>query len=152
MTDGPGPAGAPGEAPPRYTPDGELVPPPSAADVLYEPQGPFCWITLNRPLVLNAIDWSVRRQLARAIEQAGRDEEVRAVVLRGAGRAFCAGGDVQRMDEQGGSSTRAKFAQVRTGEIVRAQLDLEKPCVAAVRGPAIGLGASIALMLSLIHI
>ena len=139
MTDGPGTAGAPGEAPPRYTPDGQLVPPPSASDVLYEPQGPFCWITLNRPLVLNAIDWSVRRQLARAIEQAGRDEEVRAVVLRGAGRAFCAGGDMQASPEPPDGVATPGFL-----ELVLALWNLEKPVIAAVRGHAVGLGCELA--------
>lgn len=139
MTDGPGPSGAPGATPPRYTPDGELVPPPSAADVLYEPQGSFCWITLNRPLVLNAIDWSVRRQLARAIDQAARDEDVRAVVLRGAGRAFCAGGDMQASPEPADGVAAPDFL-----ELVLALWNLEKPVIAAVRGHAVGLGCELA--------
>ena len=108
-------------------------------------EGDVLVMTLNRPERLNAVHPPLRMELIRAFNELDEDES-RAVVITGAGRAFCAGGDVQRMDEQGGSSTRVQFAQVRTGEIVRAQLDLEKPCVAAVRGPAIGLGASIALM------
>ncbi len=131
--------GASGEAPPRYTPEGKLVPPPSADDVLYEAEAPLCWITLNRPLVLNAIDWSVRRQLARAIDQAARDEEVRAVVLRGAGRAFSAGGDMQSSPEPDDGVATPGFL-----DLVLALWNLEKPVIAAVRGHAVGLGCELA--------
>ena len=107
-------------------------------------------MTLNRPERLNAVHPPLRRELIRAFNELDDDDESRAVLLTGAGRAFCAGGDVQRMNEQGGSNTRAKFAQVRTGEILRAHLDLEKPIVAAVNGPAIGLGATLALMCDIV--
>ena len=108
-------------------------------------EGHVLVMTLNRPERLNAVHKPLRRELIRAFLELDEDES-RAVVITGAGRAFCAGGDVQRMDAQGGSNPRARIAQVRTGEIVRAQLDVEKPIVAAVRGPAIGLGASLALL------
>ena len=109
-------------------------------------EGHVLVMTLNRPERLNAVHPPLRRELIRAFNELDDDDESRAVLMTGAGRAFCAGGDVQRMNEQGGSNTRAKFAQVRTGEILRAHLDLEKPIVAAVNGPAIGLGATLALM------
>lgn len=127
------------EPPPRYTPDGELVPPPSAADVLYEPADGFARITLNRPLVLNAVDWSVRRGLARAIEQAAGDEDARAVVLRGSGRAFCAGGDMQSSPEPDDGIETPGFL-----DIVLALWALEKPVIAAVQGHAVGLGCELA--------
>ncbi len=129
----------PPEPPPRYTPDGQLVPAPSAADVLYEPDEGFAWITLNRPLVLNAVDWSVRRGLARAIAQAAADEGARAVVLRAAGRSFCAGGDMQSSPEPDDGVETPGFL-----DIVLALWSLPKPVIAAVQGHAVGLGCELA--------
>jgi enoyl-CoA hydratase len=113
--------------------------------IAFHREGDVLVMTLNRPERLNAIHPPMRHEIVRAFKELD-DDESRAVIITGAGRAFCAGGDVQRMDKQGGSSTREKFAQVRTGEIPRAQLDLEKPSIAMVNGVAVGLGASIALM------
>jgi enoyl-CoA hydratase/carnithine racemase len=125
----------------RYTPDGLEVPAPSENDVLYEPDDGFAWITLNRPLVLNAVDWSLLRGLGRALDSAETDSDVRAIVLRGAGRAFCAGGDLQsspRPDD--GVETPG------TGELMQRIWTSPKPVIAAVRGHAVGQGAEIAGM------
>ena len=59
----------------RFTPDGDQVPFPSDNDVLYEKEDDFVWITLNRPLILNAVDWSLRRGLARHLDTAAADDE-----------------------------------------------------------------------------
>jgi len=123
------------EQPKRYTPDGQEVPPPSENDVLYERDEGFAWITLNRPLVLNAVDWSLRRGMGRALDRAEADEEVRAIVLRGAGRAFCAGGDLQGSPEPDDG--------VETPSAMELMLRIwmcEKPVIAAVRGHAVGQG------------
>jgi enoyl-CoA hydratase/carnithine racemase len=119
----------------RYTPDGQEVPPPSENDVLYERDEGFAWITLNRPLVLNAVDWSLRRGMGRALDRAEADEEVRAIVLRGAGRAFCAGGDLQGSPEpdDGVETPSAMDLMLRIWMC-------EKPVIAAVRGHAVGQG------------
>jgi enoyl-CoA hydratase/carnithine racemase len=119
----------------RYTPDGQEVPPPSEHDVLYERDEGFAWITLNRPLVLNAVDWSLRRGMGRALDRAEADEEVRAIVLRGAGRAFCAGGDLQGSPEpdDGVETPSAMDLMLRIWMC-------EKPVIAAVRGHAVGQG------------
>src|SRR3954464_13798031 len=61
--------------------------------------GGIVTITLNRPEKLNAFAGHMRRDLAEALEHAGSDPEVRAVVITGAGRAFCSGADVGRMGE-----------------------------------------------------
>lgn len=127
----------------RYTPEGYEVPAPSEQDVLYAVDGTTAWITLNRPLVLNAVDWSVRLHFGRAIERAEQDEAVRVVVLRGAGRAFSAGGDLQ-------SSPVPEGLQVpETLEIVRRMWSMPKPVIAAVRGYALGQGCEIAGMCDL---
>jgi enoyl-CoA hydratase/carnithine racemase len=123
------------EQPKRFTPDGQEVPQPSDNDVLYEPDDGFAWVTLNRPLVLNAVDWSLRRGMGRALDQAEADDDVRAIILRGAGRAFCAGGDLQGSDEpdDGVETPSAMDLMMRIWMS-------PKPVIAAVRGHAVGQG------------
>lgn len=99
-------------------------------------------ITLNRPDALNALNAQVRADLLAAITAARRDDAVRAVVLTGAGRAFCAGADLR-----GGDSER-EFRRVIAKEynpLVEAIRGLPKPVVAAVNGVAAGAGMSLAL-------
>ena len=78
----------------KKTPDGIEIPPPGPNDVLYEKGDGFVRIILNRPAVLNAMNKNVQRLLFSALEQADNDDEVKAVILTGAGRAFTAGGDL----------------------------------------------------------
>jgi 2-(1,2-epoxy-1,2-dihydrophenyl)acetyl-CoA isomerase len=99
-------------------------------------------ITLNRPDALNALNAQVRGDLLAAFSAARRDDAVRAVVLTGAGRAFCAGADLR-----GGTAER-EFRRVIATEynpIVEAIRALPKPVVAAVNGVAAGAGMSLAL-------
>lgn len=124
----------------RYTPDGFEVPPPSEADVLYEVDGPVAWITFNRPLVLNAIDWSLTLHFGRALQRAEEDERVRAIVVRGAGRAFSAGGDLQAPPRPAGLEIPSML------ELVTRIWEMPKPVIAAVRGHAVGQGCEIAGM------
>ena len=123
------------EAQKRFTPDGEEVPQPSDDDVLYQPGEGFAWITLNRPLVLNAVDWSLRRGMGRALDQAEADDDVRAIILRGAGRAFCAGGDLQGSEEPDDGIETPSAMDL----MMRIWLS-PKPVIAAVRGHAVGQG------------
>jgi len=122
----------------RLTPEGIEVPPPSPNDVLYRKDEGFAWITLNRPVVLNAIDWSIRRGLWRALEQAKADSEVRAVILHGAGRSFCSGGDLQGTPPDDGEATPGGM------EIFMAIWQLPVPVIAAVNGHAVGQGVDLA--------
>lgn len=130
----------------RYTPEGYEVPAPSEDDVLYEIRDQVAWITLNRPLILNAVDWSLTHHLGRCLERAEMDEDVRVVVLRGAGRAFCAGGDLQS----------ARFYPKPDDLPQPSMMDnvlriwrMPKPVIAAVRGHALGQGIEIAGMCDL---
>ena len=67
--------------------------------VLYETRGPAAWITLNRPEKLNAINKAVLAGLHEAIDRATADDEVKVVVVTGAGRAFSAGGSFGLIDD-----------------------------------------------------
>ncbi len=107
-------------------------------------------ITLNRPDKRNAMSDAMRAAFVDALHQAAADSAVRAVVLTGAGRAFCAGGDVagmqQRMDAPTGEVGFSGWS--RQQGVHRAQMllhTLPKPTIAAVNGAAAGLGADTAL-------
>lgn len=112
--------------------------------------GPVLILTLNRPERLNAIHGPMHTELAAIFRDANADEESRAVLLTGAGRGFCAGGDVRGMQERGSGDSvlDVAFRTVRTEaqEIVHSMLDLQKPLVGAINGPAVGLGSTIALL------
>jgi 2-(1,2-epoxy-1,2-dihydrophenyl)acetyl-CoA isomerase len=62
-------------------------------------------VTLNRPVVLNAINWSILRRLKWALDEAEADDAVKAIILTGAGRAFCSGGDLQSPPPEDGQPT-----------------------------------------------
>ncbi|HXC26231.1 MAG TPA: enoyl-CoA hydratase-related protein [Gemmatimonadaceae bacterium] len=104
-------------------------------------------IILNRPDVLNSFNRSMLLSLRDAFEAAGRDPAVRAVLLTGTGRAFCAGQDL------GEAMPTTDGAQLDLGDAVRESYNplirtirsLEKPVICAVNGPAVGAGANLAL-------
>jgi len=100
-------------------------------------------VTINRPEVRNALDIPTRIVLAELLEQAGSDDRVRAVVLTGAGAAFCSGGDIATMVRQPRHLTlpRAEAAQ----RVIRAIWGSPKPVIAAVEGAAFGAGMALAL-------
>jgi len=100
-------------------------------------------LTLNRPERLNAVNGAMHSELSTIFNAVQADDEVRVAVLTGAGRAFCAGGDFS-----GGANMRSKTGLTMMQEarrIVDGILDLEKPLIAAINGPATGLGATVAL-------
>jgi enoyl-CoA hydratase/carnithine racemase len=114
------------------------IPPPSLDDVLYEKREGWALVTLNRPVVLNAMNWSILRRLMWALEQAEDDADVKAVVLTGAGRAFCSGGDLQSTPpEDGLPSPSGMDANMKIWR-------MPKPVIAAVRGYAVGQGHELA--------
>lgn len=111
-------------------------------------------VTLNRPERLNAVGDGMHEHLEELWSDVAGDSNVRAVVLTGAGRAFCAGGDVRAMSERGGGSEAGTIGggAVRPGarRLIQNVLEVNQPIIAAVNGPAVGLGATIALFCDII--
>jgi 2-(1,2-epoxy-1,2-dihydrophenyl)acetyl-CoA isomerase len=102
-------------------------------------------ITLNRPEVLNALNPALLDGLGSALAAAKRDPQVRAVILTGAGRGFCAGADLAAPTLREGPDDVEQALRDRYHPIVLALYRLPKPVVAAVNGPAAGAGMSLAL-------
>lgn len=117
----------------------------SNAFIDVEQDGHVRTLTLSKPDRLNAIAPEDSEELGSALWQANTDPEVRVVILTGAGRGFCAGGDVKTMSSrnQPGKAPREVYSRGR--RLINAFLSLEKPIIAKVNGPAVGLGATIAL-------
>src|SRR5579884_980621 len=112
------------------------------AEVEVTRDGAVLTVTLNRPEVLNALNRATHEQLYAALEQA-RADDVRAVVITGAGRGFCVGQDLQDFSAGAGDvAERLRTGYHRNVLAIRA---LEKPVIAAVNGPAAGAGMSLAL-------
>ncbi|MEN2981815.1 MAG: enoyl-CoA hydratase [Thermus sp.] len=107
-----------------------------------ERQGGVLLLTLNRPERLNALTGEVLEELWAALQEANQDQEVRAVLLTGAGRAFSAGQDLTEFGEE---KPDYEAHLRRYNRVVEALSRLEKPLVVAVNGPAAGAGMSLAL-------
>src|SRR5687767_6883977 len=104
-------------------------------------------ITLNRPEKLNALFGHMRRDLAEALEAMGSDRAIRVVVLTGAGRAFCAGGDVSFMAELIERRDVDEFSRLlgAARRVVLAIRQMNKPVIGAINGLASGAGCNLAL-------
>ena len=110
-------------------------------------------LTLNRPEAMNAIDEHTHLELERVFPELDADEEVRAVVLTGAGKAFSAGGNIRGMLERAEQKKyRAAYHWRWRGpkRLIRNILDLHVPLIAAVNGAAVGLGTTLALFSDII--
>lgn len=106
-------------------------------DILYEKKEGVARITLNRPQVYNAFTTNTLREMSLALEQSELDEEMRVIVLRGAGdKAFCTGGDFGE-SKMGGYNKEMDYWHTRAHHLLRA---VTKPVIAAVNGYAIGGG------------
>jgi 2-(1,2-epoxy-1,2-dihydrophenyl)acetyl-CoA isomerase len=112
-----------------------------ADEVLTSREGAVLTITLNRPDVYNAINRAMHEGLAGALREAA-DPEIRAVVLTGAGRGFCAGQDLREFESLPGGVREALEQTYHPN--IRAIRSLEKPVLAAINGPVAGAGLSLA--------
>ncbi len=112
-----------------------------------ERNGHILTITMNRPEQLNAANGVMNEEFSRIWDEVHRDNDVRVAILTGAGRAFCSGGDVKRMAQSEASTVVDRWAHsVNTNRLnILRQLECNKPIIAKVNGPAVGLGCSLAM-------
>ena len=118
--------------------------------ILYEVEDQILTLTLNRPDHLNAFTPQMRKELINALDRADADDQVRAIIVTGAGRAFCAGADL-------GSGIETFDYQTRDGQMLADQhrdgggrltlriFESIKPIIAAINGPAVGIGITMTL-------
>jgi len=124
------------------------------SQILYEVSNRILTITLNRPERLNAFTPVMCQELVDAFGRADADDDVRVVIVTGAGRAFCAGADLDPESGVLGRRLRASSNDVKTrgnlaGQVTLAKYGLKKPVIAAVNGPAVGVGITMTLAMDI---
>ena len=124
----------------------------------YTVEGPVATITLNRPDRLNAITGQMIKEIQDAIGQADANESIVGIILTGAGRGFCAGGDIESLQDlsQGGSLTAWEMGNKKPSSTAEMGPDFQvgllylmavrKPVIAAINGPCAGLGFVLAMV------
>lgn len=131
--------------------DGRIVIDTGTEELLCEIRGRVAIITLNRPQARNSLSNDLTPALRRMVKERGEDPRVGALLITGAGEAFCAGGNVKGMGNPAGPQVEptfdAKVAKLREGQrtLTGALVALRKPTVAALPGPAAGAGLALAL-------
>jgi enoyl-CoA hydratase/carnithine racemase len=119
--------------------------------VIFEQTDGVVVLTLNDPDVRNAISDEMIEQIVEACRRINADDAVRCVILTGAGKSFCAGGNVKKMGDQAGSFGRKppaasrRHLQAGVQQLPRTLYDLEVPLIGAVNGHAMGLGCDLAM-------
>jgi enoyl-CoA hydratase/carnithine racemase len=119
-------------------------------DIVYQRSGNIVTITLNRPQRLNAFTFRMRDELLEAFDRADADDDVRAIVVTGAGRAFCAGADLGSGDKTFDYAARVNETDMAShrdggGRVTLRIFKSLKPVIAAINGPAVGIGATMTL-------
>jgi len=123
---------------------------PHYKTLLLQRRGRLLTIMLNRPEVLNAFGAAMHVEIIEALRFAAADTGSDVIVLTGAGRAFSAGGDLDRMEELIANPVEFEREAADAKRLVFTLLDVEKPVIAKVNGPAVGLGATVALLCDVI--
>jgi len=116
----------------------------NSTSILYTQEGGIATITLNRPSVFNSFNQEMIKSLQHHLDVAAQDVSVRAVVLTGTGKAFCAGQDLGEVLEEKEIDFN-KIVQENYNPLVLKIRNMDKPVVAAVNGVAAGAGANLAL-------
>ena len=117
--------------------------------ILYNITDNILTITLNRPEKLNAFNRNMMSEMIDALDQADSDDNIRAIIVTGAGRGFCAGADLSK----GGDTFNAEVREDREsglnrdggGRLTLRIFECKKPIIAAINGPAVGIGATMLL-------
>ncbi|HUK00388.1 MAG TPA: enoyl-CoA hydratase-related protein [Stellaceae bacterium] len=120
------------------------------SEILYAVEDGIATITLNRPEKLNAFTNTMRLELIEAFDRVDADDDVRAVIVTGAGRAFCAGADLSAGGKTFDYAARGVIGPEEQrrdggGTVSLRIFDCLKPVIAAVNGPAVGVGATMQL-------
>ncbi len=113
-------------------------------EILKNMENGVCTLTLNRPAVFNSFNQIMAFQLQEALDACAIDEKVRVVVIKGEGKAFCAGQDLAEATDPEGPELKS-IVREQYNPIILKIRELEKPVIAAVNGVAAGAGANIAL-------
>lgn len=119
----------------------------SYKNLIFSSTGTIAKIVLNRPEAMNALNGDLVQELTELFDQVSQDETIRAVILTGAGRAFCSGGDVKQMASLLGSAVATDIATSIEvfHKLVLKMREMPKPIIAAVNGTAAGAGFNLAL-------
>jgi enoyl-CoA hydratase len=121
-----------------------------ADELRVEARGAVRILTLNRPEAFNAANPALHARLARIWPELAADKDAAAIVLTGAGKAFSGGGDLDLLRDMTSDAALRAQIMAEAGEIVRGMTSVRVPIIAAVNGPAVGLGASLASMCDLV--
>lgn len=127
--------------------------------ILYDVEDGIATVTLNRPEVFNALNFTMQDELIAALDAIDRNDEVRAAIFTGAGRGFCGGADLSKgaavfdkntradspMREDGSFDYGKESARDGGGKLALRMFQSLKPLIGAVNGPAVGIGASMLL-------
>jgi 2-(1,2-epoxy-1,2-dihydrophenyl)acetyl-CoA isomerase len=116
---------------------------PAFGSIRYDVADGIATITLDRPAALNALTVPMKSELLAALGLVARERSIRAVILTGAGRAFCAGQDLKERLEPDAAPLATELRD-RYNPIIRAMRALDQPIVGAINGVAAGAGASLA--------
>jgi 2-(1,2-epoxy-1,2-dihydrophenyl)acetyl-CoA isomerase len=129
-----------------------MKPPAAMTDggrVTIDRDGPVAILTLERPARKNALAGSMREELSSHLEVVSGDDGIGAIVVRGAGEAFCAGADLETLAElqraPDGAERLAAWLDTAAAIVIRLSCDVRQPTLAAIRGPAVGAGLGLAL-------
>jgi enoyl-CoA hydratase/carnithine racemase len=116
------------------------------SEILYDVTDHIATITLHRPDKLNAFTGTMMHELIEAFDEVDADDDVRAVIMTGSGRAFCAGADLSAGGETFAAKENAGRVRRDGGGMVSLRIfDLKKPIIAAINGPAVGVGITMTL-------
>ena len=120
-------------------------------EIQVEADGPTRIIRLNRPESLNATNHVLHQGLAELFPQLDADRDARVAVLTGNGRAFSAGGDFEYIDELARDEDLRKLSLTHGRQIVTGMVGCRVPVIAAVNGPAVGLGCSLVALSDIVY-